>query len=168
VAPSTLRVWSTEFKDYLSPAAQAAPAPGRAHRRYTAADVEVLRCIGQLLHMGHRCDEVKQLLPPPAGPPVRTDSEESDQRLGYLEDALARARDRARALEERAIRCERQLEIEQAAHAEMQRALVQVQRKLAETQRVNARLLEANVGLHAPVALLEEQVNAGPWKRVFR
>src|SRR5438477_12575732 len=39
VSASTLRDWSTAYKDYLSPAAQVAPAPGRAHRRYTAADV---------------------------------------------------------------------------------------------------------------------------------
>src|SRR5712691_7899430 len=107
VSASTLRVWSNEFKNYLSPAAQVAPAPGRAHRRYSAADVQVLARIGQLLHLGHRCDEVKQLLPPPpgrsdehAGPPARTEDAERDERLRRLEDALARARREVGSLEE--------------------------------------------------------------------
>jgi DNA-binding transcriptional MerR regulator len=177
VSASTLRAWSTEFKDYLSPAAQVAPAAGRAHRRYTAADVHVLARIGQLLHLGHRCDEVKQLLPPPPGrndeptapPPTKTEDAERDGRLRSLEDALARARREAGALEEQAVRRhERQLRAEQAAHAETRRALLEVQRKLAEAQRVNARVQEANAGLHAQVARLEDQVNAPVWKRVFQ
>ena len=168
VSPSTLRVWSTEFKDYLSLAAQVAPVPGRAHRRYTAADLQVLARIGQLLHLGHRCDEVKQLLPPPSGPPVRTESTEPDPRLANLEQALASARARIGALQEQAIRCERQLGAEQASHAETQGALLQAERKLAEAQRVNTWLMEANVGLHAQVALLEREVNAPVWKRVFQ
>ena len=175
VSASTLRVWSNEFKNYLSPAAQVAPAPGRAHRRYSAADVQVLARIGQLLHLGHRCDEVKQLLPPPpgrsdehAGPPARTEDAERDGRLRSLEDALARARRHVGSLEEQAVRDERQLGTEQAAHAETRRMLLAVQRKLAEAQRANARLMEANLGLHAQVARLEGQVNAPVWKRVFQ
>ncbi len=175
VSASTLRVWSNEFKNYLSPAAQVAPAPGRAHRRYSAADVQVLARIGQLLHLGHRCDEVKQLLPPlpgrsdeHTGPPARTEDAERDGRLRSLEDALARARRHVGSLEEQAVRDERQLGTEQASHAETRRMLLAVQRKLAEAQRANARLMEANLGLHAQVARLEGQVNAPVWKRVFQ
>jgi len=175
VSASTLRVWSNEFKNYLSPAAQVAPAPGRAHRRYSAADVQVLARIGQLLHLGHRCDEVKQLLPPlpgrsdeHTGPPARTEDAERDGRLRSLEEALARARRHVGSLEEQAVRDERQLGAEQAAHAETRRMLLAVQRKLAEAQRANARLMEANLGLHAQVARLEGQVNAPVWKRVFQ
>jgi len=175
VSASTLRVWSNEFKNYLSPAAQVAPAPGRAHRRDSAADVQVLARIGQLLHLGHRCDEVKQLLPPPpgrsdehAGPPARTEDAEREQRLRGLEDALARARLQIGSLEEQAVRDERQIGVEQAAHAETRRTLLAVQRKLAEAERANARLIEANLGLHAQVAHLEDQVNAPVWKRVFQ
>jgi DNA-binding transcriptional MerR regulator len=176
VSASTLRAWSTEFKDYLSPAAQVGPAAGRAHRRYTAADVQVLARIGHLLHLGHRCDEVKQLLPPPpsrnaehaASPPTKTEDAERDGRLRSLEDALTRARREVGSLEEQAVRHERQLRAEQAAHAETRRALLEVQRKLAEAQRVNTRFQEANRGLHAQVARLEDQVNAPVWKRVFQ
>jgi DNA-binding transcriptional MerR regulator len=175
VSASTLRVWSNEFKDYLSPAAQVASAPGRVHRRYTASDVQLLARIGQLLHLGHRCDEVKLLLPPPAGRsdenagrPGRTEDAERDERLRRREDALARARRHVGSLEEQAARDERQLRAEQAAHAETRRTLLEVQRKLAEAQRANTRLLEANLGLHAQVARLEGQVNAPVWKRVFQ
>ena len=175
VSASTLRVWSTEFKNYLSPAAQVEPAPGRAHRRYTAADVEMLARIGKLFQLGHRCEEVKRLLPPPsdrsleqAGPPARTEGAEPDQRQRLLEDALARARGRVGALEEQAVRYERQLGAEQAAHAETRRTLVEVERKLAEAQRANGRLGEVIAGLHAQVTLLESEVNAPVWRRVLR
>jgi DNA-binding transcriptional MerR regulator len=151
------------------------PGAGRAHRRYTAADVQVLACIGQLLHLGHRCDEIKQLLSPPPGrndehapPPTKTEDAERDGRLRSLEDALATARRDIGSLEEQAVRHDRQLRAEQAAHAETRRALLEVQRKLAEAQRVNARVQEANAGLHAQVARLEDQVNAPVWKRVFQ
>jgi DNA-binding transcriptional MerR regulator len=175
VSASTLRVWSNEFKNYLSPAAQVAPAPGRAHRRYSAADVQVLARVGQLLHLGHRCDEVKQLLPPPpgrsdehAGPPARTEDAERDGRLRSLEDALARARRDVGSLEEEANQYEQQLEAERAAHAETRRTLLVSQRRLAEAQRAEKRLGEVILGLHAQVSLLEHEVNAPVWKRVFQ
>jgi DNA-binding transcriptional MerR regulator len=173
VSASTLRVWSNEFKDYLSPAAQVAPAPGRAHRRYTAADVEVLARIGQLLHLGHRCDEVKQLLPAPPGrsdeqaaPTVRT--EDVDQRLHSLEDALARARRQIGSLEEQVDQYEQQHGAERASHAETKRTLLEVQRRLAAAQGAEKRLGEVIVGMHAQVTLLESEVNAPVWRRVFR
>ena len=174
VSVSTLRAWSTEFKDYLSPAAQAAPAPGRAHRRYTAADVQVLASIGRWLHLGHQYDEVKRLLPSPArrdepaAPDASTQLAECEQRLRVLEDALGRARARIGSLEDQAERYEGRLQAEQAAHAETRRALAEAQRKLAEAQRVNARLAEANAGLHAQVDRLQREVNAPVWQRVFR
>jgi DNA-binding transcriptional MerR regulator len=175
VSASTLRAWSTEFKDYLSPAAQVAPAPGRVHRRYTAADVEVLVHIGQLLHLGHRCVEVRRLLALPAGSSgdharalARTGDAEREQRLRSLEEALARARRQMDSLEEQAMQYEQQLEAERAAHAETRRALLEVQRKLTAAQRAEKRLGEVVVGMHAQVTLLESEVNAPVWRRVFR
>jgi DNA-binding transcriptional MerR regulator len=175
VSASTLRVWSNEFKDYLSPAAQVAPAPGRAHRRYTAADVQVLARIGQLLHLGHRCDEVKHLLQPlPGGsaehaaPPARTEDVEQEQRLRSLEDALARARHQIGSLEEQVEQYEQQLGAERAAHAETRRMLLEVQRKLTMAQGAEQRLGEVILGMHAQVTLLESEANAPVWRRVFR
>ena len=171
VSASTLRAWSTEFKDYLSPAAQVAPTPGRAHRRYTAADVQLLAHIGELFHLGRQCDEVKRLLPPPARPDepdASTLAAEREERLRDLEDALGRARATIRSLQEQAERYEQRLAAEQAAHAETRRALVEAQQKLAEAQRLSARLAEANAGLHAQVTRLEREVNTPRWQRVFR
>ena len=175
VSASTLRVWSTEFKDYLGPAAQVAPMPGRAHRRHTVADVEVLARIGELLHLGHRCDEVKQMLPPPPGSssdhpnaPARTEDAERAQRLRDLEEALARARRRIGSLEEQAVQDEHQLEAERAAHAETRRQLLEVQRTLNQAQRDKQRLGEVIAGLHAQVRLLEREVHAPVWRRVIR
>jgi DNA-binding transcriptional MerR regulator len=175
VSASTLRAWSTEFKDYLSPAAQVEPAPGHAHRRYTAADVEVLARIGQLLHLGHRCDEVKCLLAPPArseehadAPSARKEDVEQQARLCSLEDALRQARRHIDSLEEEAIVYEQQLEAERAAHAETRRMLLMIQHKLAEAQRTEQRLGEVIVGLHAQVRRLESEAHAPVWRRVFR
>jgi DNA-binding transcriptional MerR regulator len=175
VSASTLRVWSNEFKDYLSPAAQVASVPG-AHRRYTATDVEVLARIGQLLHIGHRCDEVKDLFPPPprrscdehAAPSAGKEDAEREGRLRSMEEALAKARRQIGSLEEEANQYEQQLEAERAAHAETRRTLLVVQRRLAEAQRAEKRLGEVILGLHAQVSLLEREVNAPVWKRVFR
>ena len=174
VSASTLRDWSTAFKDYLSPAAQAVPAPGHAHRRYTAADVQVLARIGELVHRGHGREEIKRLLSPPAQPvapagtPASTPDADLAGRLRRLEDALAHARARVGLLEEQVVEDEHRLEAERAAHAETRRALLEAQRKLAEAQRANARLVDANLGLHAQVARLEREVNAPVWQRVFR
>jgi DNA-binding transcriptional MerR regulator len=174
VSASTLRAWSTEYRDYLSPAAQVGPSAGRAHRRYTTADIEVLKRIGELLHQGHRCEEVKQQLAPPdrGGEPVgpHASSQDADlaRRLGRLEDALARARAHVGALEAQAVRYEHQLAAEQAAHAATRRALLEAQRQLAEAGHANRRLIEANLGLHAQVAQLEQELDAPVWQRVFR
>ena len=174
VSASTLRVWSTEFKDYLGPAAQVEPMLGRAHRRYTVADVEVLARIGELLHLGHRCDEVKQLLPLPGSnsdhthAPARTEDAEQAQRVRGLEEALAIARRRIVSLEEQAVHDEHQLEAERAAHAETRRQLLEVQRTLDQAQRDRQRLGEVIAGMHAQVRLLEREVHAPVWRRVIR
>jgi len=174
VSASTLRVWSTEFENYLSPAARTS-ALGHTHRRYTAADVQVLARIGQLLHLGHRCDEVKQLLSPPPGrsdehaaPLARTEDAERDQHLRNLEEALAKALRWIDSLEEQAVLDEHLLEAERAAHAETRRTLLQVRRDLAAAQRAEERLREAVAGLHAQVDLLKSEADAPVWKRVFR
>jgi DNA-binding transcriptional MerR regulator len=61
---STLRLWSKEFAELLSPAATRSPtADGApAQRRYTEADLEVLRRIRTLLDQGLRYDEVRRRL----------------------------------------------------------------------------------------------------------
>ena len=159
------------FKDYLSPAAQVAPAPGRAHRRYTAADVQLLTDVGKLRYLGYNCDEVKRRLPPPARsdePDPRELLAQRDRRLHELEEALARARVSIGASEDQAEQYERRLEAERTAHAETRRALLEAQRKMAEAERANARLIEANLGLHAQVRQLERELHAPMWQRVFR
>jgi DNA-binding transcriptional MerR regulator len=186
VSASTLRVWSNEFKNYLSPAARTSPALGRTHRRYTAADVQVLERISQLLQRGHRCEEVKHLLPPPGslgehtGAPGRALDAERDRsrlvevlteregRLRRAEEALGRLRRLADTLAEQADGYKQLLEAERAAHAETRRTLLQVQRELAAAQRAEERLREAVAGLHAQVDLLTSEVDAPVWKRVFR
>jgi DNA-binding transcriptional MerR regulator len=185
VSASTLRVWSTEFRNYLSPAARTS-ALGHAHRRYTAADVQMLERISQLLQRGHRCEEVKHLLPPPgslaeyAGAPGRTLDAERDRsrlvealteregRLRRMEEALGRLQRLADTLAEQADGYKQQLEAERAAHAETRRTLVQAQRELVVAQRAEKRLGEAVAGLHAQVDLLKSEVDAPVWKRVFR
>ena len=188
VSASTLRAWSDEFKDYLSPAARTS-AGGHAHRRYTAGDVEVLKRIGQLLQSGHRCEEVKQLLraPRPSGDRsaalVRAPDAEHDRRhrndlvevlveregqLRCSEEARGRLRQLVETLGERADGYKQQLEAEQAAHAETRRVLREVQRRLAEAERQEERLSEVNAGLHAQVKLLEREMNASVWRRFFR
>jgi len=55
VSPSTLRRWSNEFADYLSPSAgrpEAAPGGQIAHRRYSDEDLETLLTIKGLLAEG--------------------------------------------------------------------------------------------------------------------
>jgi len=174
VSASTLRAWSTEFGAYLSPAAQVAPASGRAHRRYTAADVQVLKRIGELVRLGHRREEVKQQLAPPerggalVGPHASSQDAELVQRLGRLEDALARAQAVIGALEEQVAQAEQRLAAEEAAHAATRQALLEAQRRLAEARRAQVWLVEANRGLHAQVNQLEREVNAPVWQRVFR
>jgi DNA-binding transcriptional MerR regulator len=149
------------------------PMEVRAHRGYTAADVQVLARIGQLLHLGHRCEEIKHLLPPPgrsdeqAGPYANTEDADLARWLRNLEDALARARAHVGSLEEQTVRYEHRLEAEQAAHAETRQTLREVQRKLVEAQRATAWLVEANLGLQAQVAQLERVVNAPVWQRVL-
>jgi len=185
VSASTLRAWSDEFKDYLSPAARTS-AGGHAHRRYTAGDVEVLKRIGQLLQSGHRCEEVKQLLPPPRSsggqsrapgraPDAKRDRSrlvealvEREGQLRHSEEARGRLRQLVETLGERADSYQQQLEAEQAAHADTRRVLREVQRKLAEAERQKERLGEVNAGLHAQVKLLEREMDAPVWRRVFR
>jgi len=149
--------------------------PGRAHRRYTVADVEVLARIGELLHLGHRCDEVKQMLPPPSGTssdhtnaPARMEDAERAQRLRGLEEALALARRRIGSLEEQAVQDEHQLEAERTAHAETRRQLLEVQHTLDQAQRDKQRLGEVIAGMHAQVRLLEREVHTPVWRRVIR
>jgi len=181
VSAATLRVWSIAYRDYLSTAAQVGPAAGHAHRRYTAADVQVLTRIRELVRQGHRSEAIKRLLMPaprseePAAPQAGPQEAELAERLRDLEAALAKARAGAEQLEEEAEDYEHWLGEEQAAHAETRRALVEAQRrlveaerKLAETEQAKARLAEANLGLHAQVAQLEHELNAPMWRRVLR
>jgi DNA-binding transcriptional MerR regulator len=59
ISAATLRRWSDEFADYLSP--EANPA-GKGHRRYTAADIETLRSIKELMNQGLTYEQVWQQL----------------------------------------------------------------------------------------------------------
>jgi DNA-binding transcriptional MerR regulator len=154
VSASTLRDWTTWFKEYLSPAVQVTPEPGRVHRRYTAADVQKLAQIGQLLHLGHKREEVKRQL----GAPDRSEhsacgqESEQDRRVQALEASLARARGLIKSLKSECGRAEQLREAESAAKAQAQRELVEMQRKLQVALSTNQRLTQANIGLHAQVA----------------
>lgn len=59
ISPATLRRWSDEFSDYLS--AEANPV-GKGHRRYSAADVETLGSIKELMNQGLTYEQVWQQL----------------------------------------------------------------------------------------------------------
>jgi hypothetical protein len=87
--------------------------------------------------------------------------------LRSLEDAQASARRLIGSLEEQVDQYERQLGAERAAHAETRRMLLEVQRKLATAQGAEKRLGEVILGMHAQVSLLESEVNAPVWRRVF-
>jgi uncharacterized coiled-coil DUF342 family protein len=86
---------------------------------------------------------------------------EREGQLHGLEERLGRLRRLAESLGQQADEYNRQLEVERAAHAETQRALLQARRELAEARRVIA-------GMHAQVKLLEREVHAPVWRRVFR
>lgn len=60
ISPSTLRLWSKQFADYLSPVAH---SDGRRHRMYTPDDLGLLTRCAELLREGHSPEEVKRLLP---------------------------------------------------------------------------------------------------------
>lgn len=60
VSPATLRRWADEFGDFLSPVAS--PGERRGHRRYTEADMDVLRQVKQLLAEGLTYEQVRQRL----------------------------------------------------------------------------------------------------------
>jgi chromosome segregation ATPase len=123
----------------------------------------VLAYIGELVHLGHRREEIKALLPSPGRSDEQPGSHASGpyaevaQRLRHLEDALARARTRISVLDEQAVNYEHRLEAEQAAHGETRRTLLEAQHKLAEVQgklveaqRANKRLLEGQPRLACP------------------
>lgn len=58
VSPSTLRLWSTQFANYLSDAAR---SDGRKHRSYSPDDIGVLKRASDLLKT-HSPDETRTLL----------------------------------------------------------------------------------------------------------
>jgi DNA-binding transcriptional MerR regulator len=77
VSPSTLRRWSQQFGDILSPEAGnliSQPSGKTAHRRYASTDVETLQRVRQLMQQGLTVDEVRTRLavdfvPAPASEP---------------------------------------------------------------------------------------------------
>jgi len=69
ISSATLRRWSDEFADFLS--AEAGPADGRTHRRYTEGDLATLSEIKNLMNNGLTYEQVRQELIShrPASPP---------------------------------------------------------------------------------------------------
>lgn len=59
VPPSTLRLWAKVYAEFLSEGAN--PAPGE-ERRFTSADVEVLKAVNQLRHNGMLPADIAQRL----------------------------------------------------------------------------------------------------------
>ncbi len=69
ISSATLRRWSDEFAEFLS--AEAGPADGRTHRRYTEGDLTTLGAIKNLMNNGLTYEQVRQELisHTPASPP---------------------------------------------------------------------------------------------------
>ena len=67
VSSNTLRLWSTNFAQHLSPSAQAAKTEkgGAAQRRYTDEDIQILVRAKGLLANGNTYEEVAELLSQP-------------------------------------------------------------------------------------------------------
>lgn len=60
VSSATLRRWSEEFADYLSP--EAGPTKGRSHRRYTDDDIATLGVVKELMNNGMTYTQVRKQL----------------------------------------------------------------------------------------------------------
>lgn len=73
VPATTLRLWSNEFSDFLSPSAQASVTEKgtAAQRRYTEPDVAILSKVQELLALGMQYDQIREAL---ANKPVPTDA----------------------------------------------------------------------------------------------
>ncbi len=66
IPASTLRRWSGQFADFLSPLTHDRPEGG-GHRRYTSADVQTLAEVKRLLGAGLTYQQVRQRLEHPVG-----------------------------------------------------------------------------------------------------
>ena len=60
VSPSTLRRWSEEFSEFLSPEANS--SEGRQHRRYSDGDLATLITVKGLMAEGLTYDQVRERL----------------------------------------------------------------------------------------------------------
>ncbi|MEM7345533.1 MAG: helix-turn-helix domain-containing protein [Chloroflexota bacterium] len=61
ISSATLRRWSDEFSDYLSPEATGG-AEGRSHRRYNEEDLTILGMVKELMNRGMTYQQVRQQL----------------------------------------------------------------------------------------------------------
>lgn len=66
IPASTLRRWSGQFADFLSPPTRDRPEGG-GHRRYTSTDIQTLAEVKRLLGAGLTYQQVRQRLEHPAG-----------------------------------------------------------------------------------------------------
>lgn len=64
VPATTLRLWSNQFSEFLSPSAQASVTEKGtpAQRRYTDADIALLAKVQELLALGLQYDQIKETL----------------------------------------------------------------------------------------------------------
>jgi len=76
VSPATLRRWADEFADYLS--AEANPAQGGGHRRYTDVDIHTLQKIKELMNGGATYEQVHRQLIRQTGPADDTPQENDE------------------------------------------------------------------------------------------
>ncbi len=87
VSPSTLRRWSQQFGDLLSPEAgnpDSQSSGKTTHRRYASTDVETMQRVRQLMQQGLTVDEVRTQLvadvaPVPGSAPATTSTPEPEQ-----------------------------------------------------------------------------------------
>jgi DNA-binding transcriptional MerR regulator len=90
VSPSTLRRWSQQFGDFLSPEAgnPSLQSTGRiAHRRYDSTDVETLERVRSLMQEGLTAEEIRTRLVPDVAPEAQPET--VDDNDGMEEEALS-------------------------------------------------------------------------------
>lgn len=168
IAPSTLRLWSTTFPEFLSPAATKSDS-ARAQRRYDDEDRRVLRRIGELLARegaGHYEEVRRRLLEggfrqrevaPAEG---EAPGAGKDETIRYLGEMLGRA--------------ERTIGAKDEAIAALEFTIRRQQQKIAELEQLRKRDHEFIERLSRQVKeLLEERLHPPPeptrswWERLL-
>jgi DNA-binding transcriptional MerR regulator len=150
ISPATLRLWSKHFAEHLSDGAALRPRGDKRprQRRYTDADVAVLREAGHLLTQGLTYEQVKTYLPERLGersegtaPTARPPTASSDN---VMEEQAARLAEQARTI----ALLENLLQREQQARDDAARAA----ERLLEAKDAELAAKESEVAAHRQLA----------------